>query len=682
LKKNIITFCFLIFVCESLLADPQVEELEQIEQITVTTSKRDSQLLALDSNLSVLSQDTLEFIEHEHINQALSRVPGGWISRGNGQEHLTAIRSPVLTGAGGCGAFFIAQDGIGLRAPGFCNANQLFDANTEQAQRIEVLRGPASTLYGSNAVHGVINIITPNPFDDNPSNLGLGVGPHDYLRGIFSATTISDNQGFMFYGNITHDGGYKDESGFDQQKINFIHQYQSDILEIKSVFGATNLDQNTAGFIKGFEGYKDEQLKRDNPNPEAYRDSKSFRAYSDIKLVIDENTQYQIMPYVRLTEMEFLQHYLPWQSVEQNEQLGFGFQSNVDKHFGDFQWRVGLDIDITEGSLIETQENDFSPSIPKGEHYNYTVDANVYSMFNQLTWTFSSKGSITAGARFDKTIYDYRNHLSDGDACDIGVANCRFTRPENQKVDYAQGSYQLGGHYLVDASNSIYGTYSKGYRAPQATELFRLQSGQTFADLDAEKIDSFEIGFRGQHQSLFYDLTAFTMRKNNFIFQDTNKENISNGKTSHNGFEFSVNYQLSETIYVNANGTLANHTYDSSLTLSRVDIEGNEIDTAPQHMGSVQIGWKDDKGTRLELEWLHIGNYFVNPENTAEYDGHNILNFRMNAEISSQWVLSTRVLNLTNQDYAERADYSFGTYRYFVGEPRSVFVSLKYMFEQ
>ena len=64
----------------------------------------------------------------------------------------------MLTGAGGCGAFFIAQDGISLRAAGFCNVNQLFDANTEQAQRLEVLRGPGSTLYCSNAVQGVLNI--------------------------------------------------------------------------------------------------------------------------------------------------------------------------------------------------------------------------------------------------------------------------------------------------------------------------------------------------------------------------------------------------------------------------------------------------------------------------------------------------------------------------------------------
>ena len=107
------------------------EQQQPIEKITVTASRVSQNILDVAGNISLLDDESLRLIEQQHINQALVRIPGGWISRGNGQEHLTAIRSPVLTGAGGCGAFFIAQDGISLRAPGFCNVNQLFDANTE-----------------------------------------------------------------------------------------------------------------------------------------------------------------------------------------------------------------------------------------------------------------------------------------------------------------------------------------------------------------------------------------------------------------------------------------------------------------------------------------------------------------------------------------------------------------------
>ena len=119
---------------------------DQMEIVTVTASRSEQSLNASTASLSIVSEEDLLTISHIHISETLSRVPGVWVSRGNGQEHLTAIRSPVLTGAGSCGSFTVAEDGIPVRATGFCNVNQLFDLNTEQAQRIEVLRGKTQWL--------------------------------------------------------------------------------------------------------------------------------------------------------------------------------------------------------------------------------------------------------------------------------------------------------------------------------------------------------------------------------------------------------------------------------------------------------------------------------------------------------------------------------------------------------
>ena len=95
----------------------------------------------------------------------MHRVPGTWITRGSGQESLAAIRSPVLTGAGSCGAFVVAENGFATRPAGFCNVNQLFEVNLEQADAVEVLRGPGSSLYGSNAMHGLVNALVAEHID-------------------------------------------------------------------------------------------------------------------------------------------------------------------------------------------------------------------------------------------------------------------------------------------------------------------------------------------------------------------------------------------------------------------------------------------------------------------------------------------------------------------------------------
>lgn len=655
------------------------EDFSDIERIAVTASPTAKAIKTLSHNLSVIDSEQLSLTRHEHINQVFNTVPGGWISRGNGQEHLTAIRSPVLTGAGGCGAYFMAQDGISLRAPGFCNTNQLFDVNTEQAERIEVLRGPSSVDYGSNAVHGVINVLTPDAIGFDSQNISLSAGPHDYLKGSTQLATQWNNHGLLMQLNASHDGGYKEESGYDQQKFDIIHQYQSDNLSIKNVLSGSNLNQETAGFIQGFESYKDDSFKKTNPNPEAFRDSQSLRGYSVIEYTQSSDTSFTITPYFRWTDMAFLQHFLPWKALEENSQKSVGINVRGIKRFESITLYYGLDSDFTEGKLTETQAEDFAPTLPAGTHYDYTVDAHVISPFMQFDWQASSGLNITGGVRYDMTEYDYDNHESDGSACAPEVTNCRFTRPTDQTADYDELSYQLGASYALGENLYLYSQFSTGYRAPQATELFRLQAGQTIAELDAEELVSYELGMRGQTAALSYDVSLFTMEKSHFIFQDSNRQNISNGETSHQGIELSVRYQLPHQFYLSAHGTLASHEYDNSLAIARTDIKGNEIDTAPEHMGSIQLGWRSEH-INSELEWVHMGNYYLNPENTAEYGGHNLLNLRAAYQYGSRWRFSARLLNLTDEDYAERADFGFGNYRYFVGEPRSLFVSVDYFF--
>ena len=106
------------------------------------------------------------------------------VQRGSGQESLTAIRSPVLTGAGSCGAFLFLENGVPIRPVGFCNVNEMLEINTEQADAIEVLRGTGTALYGSNSVHGTINVL-----QDAPAGAAAvaardsASGPDEYTRG-------------------------------------------------------------------------------------------------------------------------------------------------------------------------------------------------------------------------------------------------------------------------------------------------------------------------------------------------------------------------------------------------------------------------------------------------------------------------------------------------------------------
>ena len=154
---------------------------QEVETVIVTARRTDEAGFDLATSWAILDQANIERVAAQHSNQLFNRVSGAWVSRGNGQESLVSLRSPVLTGAGSCGAFMTAEDGISMRSPGFCNVNQLFDANLLQAGRVEVLKGPGAVVFGSNALHGIINVVTRS-VDTTPNQIRVEAGSRDYYR--------------------------------------------------------------------------------------------------------------------------------------------------------------------------------------------------------------------------------------------------------------------------------------------------------------------------------------------------------------------------------------------------------------------------------------------------------------------------------------------------------------------
>ena len=683
--KSTLSAVFAAALCLPTYAQEAADTLT--EQVLVTATRTPVEGQSLPLAWSVVDEEALELVGHVHINEIMQQVPGAWISRGNGQESLSSLRSPVLTGAGGCGAIYVASDGISLRAPGFCNVNQLFDANAEQAGRIEVIKGPATALYGSNAMHGVINILSAPPSDVEDHRLAIEAGPYDFYRAKYRYSNRSGDHGISVRANASTDGGYKDDSGYDQQKLTLRHDYSSGKWDVTTVLNAANLNQETAGFIKGEEAYKDNSLKKANPNPEAYRDAQSLLLSSRIDYALNDRNVVTVTPYLRDNEMAFLQHFLPWQSTEENGHTSLGFRAFLNTAGDSFKWVNGIDFDYTDGWLKEFQDEDFSPNQPAGTHYDYQVDATVTAAYSQLSGDLSTRWTYTLGARLEHTSYQYDNRESDGSVCAADASNCRFYRPADSDDSFTDWSLNAGTSYQLGEQQFAYVRVAQGFRAPQATELYRLQSGQVETDLDSEQIDSVEIGLRGVLlDSLQYDVSTYAMKKDDVIFQDADRQNVSGAKTRHSGIDLSLDYQFSDNWSVRLDGTYAQHKYDSSPQLlgSDSDIDGNYIDTAPKVFGSAALAWDMTATTGMpgqaELEWVYMDSYYLEPDNQHEYDGHSLVNLRVSSQISQRISASLRLTNLLDEDYAERADFGFGDYRYFVGQPFGAYVEVSYQF--
>lgn len=648
-----------------------------LEEVVVTAARTDQPVVEVSSNIAIIGGETLELIGHTHINEAMQRVPGAWISRGNGQEHLTALRSPVLTGAGGCGAFLMAQDGIPLRASGFCNVNELFDANTEQARRIEVVKGPASVMYGSNAMHGMINVLTPAVA--RVSSLWVEGGPHDYGRVKMSW----GNETLRIDANGTTDGGWKEDAGFDQQKLTIKHRGSLGQWRATTTLSGANLNQETSGFVEGVRAYENDALRRTNPNPEAFRDVWSARLYSELSRAMSDGRELVVTPYWRATGMDFLQHFLPGQALEQNRHHSVGVQTAL---YGE-RWTVGIDAELTSGELLETQDDPtpgspfLTATIPAGKHYDYEVDAETIAAFAQYRLPLTDRTELTAGIRAERVRYDYDNRMIDGrtrdDGTPCGFGGCRFSRPADRVDTFNNLSPRLGLSFRIDESSQLYAYLSRGFRAPQATELYRLQNTQDVSAIDSESLASLEAGYRGGDSTFDYDISAYVMRKDNFIFRDTTRTNVDNGETSHRGVEISLGRLLTDDLRASLNWSYAIHRYENNPALASANIEGNDIDTAPRHFGSASLRWTPFERLISEIEWAHLGDYYTDPENQQRYEGHDLINLRASWQVSPAVSVFARIMNAADEDYAERADFAFGNERYFVGEPRSLYLGIK-----
>ena len=659
-----------------------------LETIFVTSDRQGSAIGDIPSSIHAVDRELLDTFKQVHIGEVLNTVPGVVFNRGNGQESLLGIRSPVLTGAGSCGAYQVSQDGIPVRAAGFCNVNQLFEANTEQAQAIEIIRGPGSVLFGANALHGAINVINPALSGKPGGVISVDAGPNEYGRLNLGINTEEGEHQFGVYFNGASDGGYKDDSGFDQQKLNVGHRYDGGNVRISSSFAVTNLNQETAGFLVGTNAYKDSAKKRKNANPEAFRDVQSFRFHTRIE-GDTENGTWMVTPYYRNTDMTFLMHFLPGTPLEENGHDSFGLQTLYSFNSSDdVNWTVGLDMESTDGLLKQTQAGGFG-SFPAGKQYDFTVEASMWSPYALMKWQSSEQDQISLALRYEFLEYDYDNRMIDGNTAEDGSSctpsafnpsgTCRYSRPSDRSDDFDNLTAQIGWIHDFDASTQLFANYSLAFRAPQATELYRLQVNQSVADLDSEQVNSFEVGYRASRGNMSFGVAAYWMKKKDVIFQDSARNNISGGETSHRGIELDSLFSLTDDLSLKVVASYARHKYEANIAPLgvRVSIDGNDMDTAPRLVGNVQLNWNINSQNSLNIEWVHMDDYYTDEANLHRYEGHDLVNLRYRYDSADNWYFAARVTNLFDEDYAERADFSsFGGDRYFVGEPASLYLTV------
>ena len=628
-------------------------------------------------SVSIIDADTIANISADHPAEVLNTLPGVNIHTNSGQEHLIAIRSPVLTGGAGQGSFLILENGVPTRSPAFGNVNSLLEPHHETAELIEVVRGPGSAKYGSNAVHGLVNVILADPSGEALKQLNASYGS----LGRYKGDMIYD-QGNLGRASLSvqKDVGWRDATDVFQLKGSGVAETVFAGWNVTAWASASYLEQETADFIQGPDAFKDRDIAKANDDPLAYRDAWSARGALRLEREFAGGTL-SLTPFARTQQMDFRQHFLPYRGFEKNGHTGLGMMTRFDNEASDtVTWRIGADVDLATGYLRETQPEPFGffpgdMRFPVGIHYDYDVDTIVGALWGELDWAINDRLTLLGGIRGEAHSYDYTTDAP------VGI-NGRFNVPADRTDDFDFITPKLGLVFEASDNVDLYANFARGSRAPQASDLYRLQSQQGVAEAEVETLDSFEFGARGDllKGDLVFDIAAYTADKDNFFFRDANGLNVTDGSTRHQGIELAANWVLSKNFVLKGTLSWSDQIYTFDRIVgngSEIINDGNQVDTAPEWLGNVSLTWLPNDAFTLQISSNYVGEYFTNPANTQSYDGHFVTNLRATYDVSKSLETFVIIRNITDELYADRADFAFGNQRFFPGEPLNVTFGLK-----
>jgi iron complex outermembrane receptor protein len=700
---------------------PAQAQNEGVDEVVVTTTRTPSLRLDNPGNIATIDpSESLSLFPVELLNTA----PGVHIHRGSGQEHLTAIRSPVLVGGAGAGSFLYLEDGIPMRAPGFANVNALMDAHPQNDGSVEIVRGPGSALYGSNAVHGLINFIAA-PLEDGARSFDVAAG--SYGRHALGLMSSQAHEGFTSRVTLDLNGeedGYRDEQSFSQQKVRVESAWEKAGTDYRFSLSAMNLNQETAGYIAAkddlflpvggsFEArqdweqavaalpaacqavngpaYDNEACAKSNPNENAFRDAKAYRTYLRMTRKLDDGATLTLTPYARSNDMTFRMHFLPLTAsttIEENSHASVGLQTAYARSTSGVDYVAGIDVELTKGELTETQTgaDAYGTKYPQGTHYDFEVDAQVIAPYFHAVWALGDKTKLTTGLRLELTDYDYTNNATDSDNTDANVTGDFLFRPASRSDDFSDVSPKIGlVHELAD-NRRVFANLARAARAPQVTDLYRLRDNSRndglnpdVSAIDSEILDSLEVGYRAIYPAASYELAAFVMQKKNYHFRDANDFYETNGETDHYGLELNLKWLMSDNLELASNLTYAKHEYAFNRDVegnnpAETITDGNTIDGAPETLGYTKLTYTANARLDASVTWEHVGEYFMDASNSAEYEGHDLFGLGIDYMLSGDSAVSLRIDNLFDEGYAKRADKWFGDNRYFPGEGRRLMV--------
>ena len=592
------------------------------DQVVVSANRFEQPISSILAPVTVVTREDIDHWQSNTVIDVLRRLPGVDIAQngGMGQQSSLFIRGTESRHV------LVLIDGVRLNQAGISGSSDMSQIPISLVQRIEYIRGARSAVYGSDAVGGVVNIITRR--DNDGTTLNAGIGSHSYQN--YNGSTqqkIGENTTVTAAAAYTHTKGFdlapKEVSPRQYDKDGFLskslwlgveHQFSSEILAYARAYGYDN------------------------------RTSYDVSEYAGVS--VDTRKLYS-----RTYETGLKYHQGKYSSSLMGS-YGYSKDYNFDPRKGQYSESANLDeskqYNIQWGNSYLLDKGNISAGI---DYQRQSIEPSSYAMINEKQ-TLNNTGIYLTG----------QYAIIDSVTAEAAI------RSDHHSEFNWHTTWQSGLSWEFHEGYKLVGSYATAYKAPNLTQLYAYSSsayGTTLGNpnLKPEESKQWEIGVEGTTGPLFWQVNAYHNDIDNLIayksgYPTSTYENI--GEAEIKGVEWVGEFETG----------ILHH----QVTYQYVDPRNKKTDKVLERRAKQQVkyqlDWAIDK-VDMGLTYQYIGSLYDNdysqfPSRRVKQGGVSLWDLTAAYPITSHLTIRGKIANMFDKDYETAYGYRTAGREYFL----------------
>ena len=653
---------------------------ETLAPIEVESVRLNTEVLETPAAVDVIEgEDVTRGRRKTQLDDALNRTPGVYANNGSNfaQNLRVSIRGFGARSAFGVRGVRVRVDGIPETLPDGQAQTDSIDLGA--IERLEVVRGPFSALYG-NATGGIIDITTTAP-SDGPLDRGeLAAGSNGYRRASVSSARQLDDWGYAITASRLDLDGYREHSEVEKNQLT--GKFERAVGDTGTLRLITRVldapDTLDPGGVTRATAQADRRAARDANLDFDARQSASQQTVSAVyEDQLGDSQSYQANLFY--TNRDFIQ-FLPFEDggvvTYDRDFFGGGLQTTrFDTLFGhENQLVTGVDVNVQQDDRQRYDNLGGDRGVLGLDEDQHATSVGVFA---QNVFSITDDLELTTGLRYDWLDFDIDDaFVTANDPDDSGSRT------------YRELSANAGLSYAWAERQRVYANVANAFESPTFTEFADPAGNGGFnSELEPQKATQYEIGAKGEIAGRGrYQLSAFwiDVRDELVVFNDDGRRDFyeNSGESRRLGLEAKLAWQFTDRLSATGSYTLAEYEYREFVDQSGNDYAGNRLPGLPEETLFGELAWRDPDIGYASLNARWIGSIYADNANDSRIGSYAVVDGRIGKTIPAGRESLTVYLgidNLLDKEYYDNIRINAFGGRYFEPAPdRTFYAGLVY----